>query len=207
MLHERATVANHGICDFILGIVLNDDGNFYLNSPEGNYVMHLFSDADRYTKKDINNICFGALFSLWRWVADIHLKLLNCVVSGASFLTVGLLECDIAHCWTVAELYQLYNRSDATRCILWLTLHLAAQYVPMPVTRGDLVSHWYAYAPPRSTRTLLFLSQYHCKTILWPCIRWCLPGGFLEKGSCFYWKRLQAPLLFSMSLLSFYGLL
>ena len=36
--------------------------------------------------------------------ADTHLKLLDCVVSGGSFLTVGVFECDLAHRRSVAVL-------------------------------------------------------------------------------------------------------
>ena len=40
--------------------------------------------------------------SVWCAVADTHLKLLDRVVSGASFLTGGVFECDLAHCLSVA---------------------------------------------------------------------------------------------------------
>ena len=39
---------------------------------------------------------------MWCSAADTLLKLLDCLVSGASFLTGGVFECDIAHCRTVA---------------------------------------------------------------------------------------------------------
>ena len=34
---------------------------------------------------------------MWYSAADTHLKLLDSVVSGASFLTSGVFECDLAH--------------------------------------------------------------------------------------------------------------
>ena len=34
---------------------------------------------------------------VWCSAADTHLTLLDCVVSGASFLTGGVFECDLAH--------------------------------------------------------------------------------------------------------------
>ena len=51
---------------------------------------------------------------------DTHLKLLDRVVSGDSFLTWGVFECNIAH----RRLWQYYvccTRLDATQCtlILW----------------------------------------------------------------------------------------
>ena len=54
--------------------------------------------------------CFGGFVlpvleycsAVWCPDADTHLKLLDCVVSGASFLTVGMFECDHAHRRSVA---------------------------------------------------------------------------------------------------------
>ena len=40
--------------------------------------------------------------AVWCWDADKHLRLLNSGVSGASFLTVGVFECDLAHRRSVA---------------------------------------------------------------------------------------------------------
>ena len=42
--------------------------------------------------------------AMWCSAAETHLKLLDRVVSGARFLTGGVLEYDIAHRQTVAEL-------------------------------------------------------------------------------------------------------
>ena len=42
-------------------------------------------------------------------MADIHLELLDRVVSGARFLTGGVFECDIAHRRSVAVLCMLYK--------------------------------------------------------------------------------------------------
>ena len=47
--------------------------------------------------------------AMWCSSADKHLKLLDRVVSGASFLTGGVLECDIAHRRPVAVLCMLYK--------------------------------------------------------------------------------------------------
>ena len=47
--------------------------------------------------------------AVWCLVADTHLKLLDRVVSGASFLTGGVFECDLAHRRSVAVLCKLYK--------------------------------------------------------------------------------------------------
>ena len=49
---------------------------------------------------------FGVLFCS---VVDTHLKLLGRVVSGASFLTGGVVECDLAHCRSVSVLCMMYK--------------------------------------------------------------------------------------------------
>ena len=91
---------------------------------------------------------------MWCSAADTHLKLLDCVVSGARFLTGGMFECDIAHCRSVAVLCMLYK----IRCIPMHPFNdvLTGPYVPVLVTRSALVAHWYTSPPPRF-RT----SQYH----------------------------------------------
>ena len=70
--------------------------------------------------------------SIWCSAADAHLRLLDRVVSGASFLTGGVFECDLAHRRSVAVLCMLYK-------IICNTLHplygaLPVPYVPMRVT-------------------------------------------------------------------------
>ena len=42
-------------------------------------------------------------------IHDTHRKLLDRIISGASFLTVGVFECDFVHCRSVAVLCMLYN--------------------------------------------------------------------------------------------------
>ena len=60
---------------------------------------------------------------VWCSAADTHLKLLDCTVSGARFLTGGVFECDIAHRRSVASCVSLL-RSDVTRCIFLMVLYL-----------------------------------------------------------------------------------
>ena len=84
-------------------------------------------------------------------VADAHLKLLDCAVSGARFLTGSVFECDISHRRSVAVLCMLYK----IRCNPGHPLNgaLPGPYVPVRVTRGALVAHRYTYAPT------------HCRTL------------------------------------------
>ena len=83
----------------------------------------------------------------WCSVADTHLKLQDRVVSSASFLTVGVFECDLAHRRSVAVLCMLYK----IRCNSMHPLcgALPMPYVPVRVERGAVIAHRYTYAPPR----------------------------------------------------------
>ena len=47
--------------------------------------------------------------AVWCSADDIHVKLLDRAVSGAQFLTGGVIECDIAHRRSVAILCMLYK--------------------------------------------------------------------------------------------------
>ena len=57
--------------------------------------------------------------AVWCSVADTHLKLLDHVVSDASFLTGGLFECDLAHRRSVAVLCMLYKIRWNQMRLLW----------------------------------------------------------------------------------------
>ena len=75
---------------------------------------------------------FGLLFCSVMLAADI--KLLDRVVSGASFLTEGVFECDHAHRRSVAVMCMLYE-------IRGNPMHspygaLPVPYVPVRATRG-----------------------------------------------------------------------
>ena len=91
---------------------------------------------------------------MWCSAADSHLKLLDRVVRSADFLAGGVLECNLAHRRSVAELYMLFKiKSNPMHP---LSGPLLLPYVPARVTRGALVAHRHSFAPPRC-RT----SQYH----------------------------------------------
>ena len=86
-----------------------------------------------------------------------YFSAISWVVSGASFLTVGVFECDLAHCRSVA-VCMLYK----IRCNPMHPLYgaLPVPYVPVQVACGAVIAHWYTYAPP-CCRT----SRY-CQTFL-----------------------------------------
>ena len=95
--------------------------------------------------------------AVWCSAADTYLKLLDCVVSGARFLTGGVFEYDIAYRRSVAILCMLYK--------IWcnpvhpLNGALPEPYVPVRVTRGALVAHRVTYALPRC-RTSQYRSSF-----------------------------------------------
>ena len=85
--------------------------------------------------------------AVWCSAADTHLRLLDRVVSSASFLTGGVFECDLAHRRSVAVLCMLYK----IRCNSMHPLYgaLPVPYVPVRVTRGAVIAHRFTYEPPR----------------------------------------------------------
>ena len=101
----------------------------------------------------------------WR-IVNAHLRLLDRVLSGASFLTGGVFECDLAHRRSVAVLCMLYK----IRCNSMHPLYCAlpVPYVPVQVTRG--AAHRYTLrllaAEPLSITGPLFPGQCLCGTIL-----------------------------------------
>ena len=149
---------------------------------------------------------------VWCSVADTHLKILDRVVSGASFLTGDVFECDLAYRRSVSILWMPYR----IRCNPLHSLYgaLPVPYVPVRVTRDAVIAHRSLMrlfaAEPRSIAGLLFPFQYLFGTILvtpysmvweWRVSRaWPIP---------IYWPSCSLPfclLLFSLSLRSFYGL-
>ena len=97
--------------------------------------------------------------AVWCSAADTHLKLLDRVVSGSSFLTGCVFEFDLAHRRSVAEFCMLCK----IRCNPMHPLcgDLPVLYVAVRVTRGAVTAHRFTSAPPRC-RT----PQYHRTFIL-----------------------------------------
>ena len=123
---------------------------------------------------------------LYYWI-HTHLRLLDRVVSGASFLTGGVFECDLAHRRSMAVLCMLYK----IRCNPMHPLYgaLPVPYVPMRVTRAAVIAHRYTYAPPRcktSQYDFYSLVSVSVERSKWPLVRWCGTGGFEEQGQCLF---------------------
>ena len=100
--------------------------------------------------------------------ADTHLKLLDRVVSGASFLTGGVFDCDLAHHRSVAVLCMLYKIGCNPLHPLYGAL--LEPYVPVRL-HAALWSHISTLmrllaAEPSTIAGLLFHFQYLCGTIL-----------------------------------------
>ena len=94
--------------------------------------------------------------AVWCSAADTHLKLQDCAVSSARFLTGGVFECDIALRRSVAVPCMLYEiRWNPIHLILSATL-CRLQMVPWS-HMGILMRH--LTAEPRNTTGLLFPSQ------------------------------------------------
>ena len=81
---------------------------------------------------------------MWWSAADSHLKLLERVVRSASFLAGGVLEYNLAHRRSVAELCMLFKiKSNPMHPV---SSAYPLPYVPARVTRG---AHRHSFAPPR----------------------------------------------------------
>ena len=139
--------------------------------------------------------CFRFIFlrvleycsAVWSSTAVTHLKLLDRTVSDARFQSGGVLECDIAHCQSVAVLCMLYK----IRCnpIHPLNGALPGLYLLVRVTHGALVAHRYTYAPLRC-RT----SQY-CMTFIALSVSLMMYDWRVSRAGpmLFYWLKLLYP--------------
>ena len=118
---------------------------------------------------------------MWCSAADSHLKLLDRVLRSAGFLAIGVLDCNLAHRRSVAELCMLFKIKSNPMHPLSGALPLPD--VPARVTRGALVAHRHSFTPPRC-RT----SQYR-RTIV--------------PLSVSLWNDLSAPVFDGVGLASF----
>ena len=102
--------------------------------------------------------------AVWCSATDTHFKLLDRVVSGASFLTGGVFKCDLVHRRSVTVICMLYK----IRCNPMHHFYsaLPVPYVPVRVTSCSVMTYRYTYAEPGSTAALLFPCQHLCGTIL-----------------------------------------
>ena len=134
----------------------------------------------------------------WCSAADTTLRLLDRVVSGASFLTPGVFECDPARRRSVAVLCMLYK----IRCNPMHSLcgALPVPYVPVRVTRSAVIAQRFTYAPPRC-RTSQYLRTFITLSVsLWndlsdpvfDCVRL---AGFKSRANDFLLALLLAHFL------------
>ena len=85
--------------------------------------------------------------AVWCSAADSHLKLLDRVVRSACFQAGGVLDCNLAHRRSAAELCMLFKiKSNPLHP---LSGALPLPYVPARVPRGALVAHRHSFASPR----------------------------------------------------------
>ena len=125
---------------------------------------------------------------MWDSAADTYLKLLDRAVSGASNITEGVFECNIAHRRSVAVLCMLYK-------IMCNPMHRLSGVLPVPyvivrVTQGALVTHRYTYAPLRCRtsqfrRTFIFLSVSHWIYLHDPVFDGVERAGFKSRATAF----------------------
>ena len=85
---------------------------------------------------------------MWCAAADSYLKLLDRAVKSVGFLAGGVLERNLAHRRSVAELCMLFKIKSNPMHPLSGALPLP--YVPARVTRGALVAHRHSFAHPSS---------------------------------------------------------
>ena len=123
-----------------------------------------------------------------------------------------MFACDLGHRRSVSVLCMLYK----IRCNSMHPLYgaLPVPYVPVRVTRGAVISHRYTYAPPRCRtsqyrRTFVPSRCLYGTILVTPCSMvwdWRVSRA---RPMPFYWPSCSLTfclLLFSLTLLSFYGL-
>ena len=100
----------------------------------------------------------------WCSAADTHLEVLDRVVSGATFLTGGVFECDLAHRRSVAVLCMLYKiRCNPNTPSLWCST--CAVCAGAGYTRR--IAHRYTYAPLRCRTSLYRRTFISLSVSLW----------------------------------------
>ena len=131
--------------------------------------------------------------AVWCSADNTHFKLLDCIVSGACFLTGGVFECDIAHRRSVAVLCMLF-KIGCNPMTLSMVLHLCRicqcwLHEVLWSRIGILIA-----GEPRSITGPLFPSQCPCETILLTLysIEW---DWLVSRAGpmLFYWPKLLDP--------------
>ena len=127
--------------------------------------------------------------AVWCSAADTRHKLLNCVVSDASFRTGGVFECHMANRRSVSVLCMLYKVS-CNQCTLFMVLYL--DRMCQSGSHAVLWSHIgiiirFLAAEPRSTATVDLYSHLSVavERSCWPRTQLCGTGGFQEQSNPF----------------------
>ena len=126
--------------------------------------------------------------AVWCSAADSHLKLLDRVVRSAGFLAGGLLECNLAHRRSVAELCMLFKiKSNPMHPVSGA---LPLSYVLARVTRSVLVAHRHSFAHPHSrtsqySRTFVPLSVSLWNDLSDPLFDGVRLAGFRSRANAF----------------------
>ena len=130
----------------------------------------------------------GVLFCSVVLGSDTHLKLLDRVVSGASFLTVNVFVFNIAYRSSICSSI-VCKLSGVTWCTLFIVLYFCRMW------QCGLLSRIWSHI---GILMLLLAAE--------PCIRWYGTGGLQEQDQCIdielRCSRLFRLLVFSLSLLS-----
>ena len=130
--------------------------------------------------------------------ADTHIKLLDRVESGTSFLTGDVFKCGITHRRSVVVLCMLYKFG----CNLMYPFYgtLPVSYAPVRVTRRALDTHRYTYAPPRCRTSHYRRTFIPLSVSLWNDLANPVFDGVIRAG----FKRTANDLLFSEAARSFF---
>ena len=137
---------------------------FLISYSHAEWYLH-FSDSA--TTSAHCGILLEYCSAVWCSAADTHLKLLDCIVSGACFLAGGVLNCNLSHRRSVAVLCMLYKiRCNPMHPLCALYLCLMCQSGLHPVLWSHIgILMCLPAVEPRSTAGLLFPSQYLSGTI------------------------------------------
>ena len=148
--------------------------------------------------------------AVWCSAADSHLKLLDRVVRSAGFLSGGVLDCNLDHHRSVAELCMLFKiKSNPMHP---LSGALPFPHVPAHVTCGALVAHRHSFAIPclrtsQYPRTIVPLSVSLWNDLSDPVFDGVGLASFKSRANAFLfaWSALSlvSPILSSSS---FHGL-
>ena len=126
--------------------------------------------------------------AVWCSAADSLLKQLDRVIRSAGFLAGGVLDCNLAHHLSVAELCILFKIKSNP--MLPLSDALPLPYMPARVSHGAFVAHRHSFVPPRCRtpqyrRTFVPLSVSLWNDLSDPVFNDVGLAGFKSKANAF----------------------